>query len=534
MPSNAPVAPVTLVSKFAERIQRQSRWRGRLIVMGFGMLGACALPPLHLLPLLVPAFAGLIWSFAAATRRRAAFGAGWWFGFGYFVAGLYWLAIPLTLDLVRFGWMIPFAVFGISGVLALFTGLATWITHETRLGGAARVLMLAAAWGGAEWLRGYVLTGFPWNLTATAWTATPAMIQSAALYGAYGLSAITVAICAMPALLGDQHVARTSAFRWIAGAVVALAAIWIAGMIRLATAENGTVDGVRLRIVQGNIAQSLKWDPARRQTNFDTYLRLTNSEGFNRITHVIWPETAIDFRFQTRFASARLGSANEARLRAAIPAAGLLITGAVRDQTGKAYNSVHAIDSSGAIVATYDKHHLVPFGEFVPLRGVLGALGIEKIVHGRGDFDAGPGPRTLTHAKLPPVSPLVCYEAIFPGSVASRRSRPMWLLNVTNDAWFGHSSGPYQHLASARLRAVEEGLPLVRAANTGISAIIDAYGRELERLDLGKRGTIDGGLPKAIARTPYGRFGDWMLLVVISLLAAAAFIARATKWTRAS
>ena len=195
------------------------------------------------------------------------------------------------------------------------------------------------------------------------------------------------------------------------------------------------------------------------------------------------------------------------------------------------WNSVHAIGPGGGILASYDKFHLVPFGEYVPLRRWLGALGVEKLVQGQADFSTGPGPRTLVLPGLPPVGPLICYEAIFPGRVTARGDRPAWLLNLTNDAWFGISSGPYQHVAMARMRAVEEGLPLVRAANSGVSAVVDAHGRVLASLGLGRRGVVDAALPRALAGPPpYGRYGDWILLpLVLALGLVLAWLRRARR-----
>lgn len=504
------------------------RWRSRLIALGAGVLAAAALPPVHALPLLIPAFVLLVWLLDRSTSGWRAFGAGFWFGCGYHIAGLYWLAWPLTLDLARFGWMIPFAVFGISGGLAIFTGLATAAVHRTRARGLSRILYLAVAWAAAEWVRGHVLSGFPWNLLANAWTVVPDMLQSAAAIGAYGLSALTVLIAALPALWLARATGPRLAFGGPIAALVLLALLWAGGAWRLAANPPEAVPGVRMRIVQGAIAQSLKWDPAERLRNFQTYLALSGMKPTGAdarpVTHLVWPETALDFRFQTAYAGARLTPGMIQALRAVIPAGGLLLTGIIRDNGRRSWNSIQAVTQDGRVAGTYDKHHLVPFGEYVPARGILAALGVEKIAHGRGDYAAADAPRTLTLPGLPAVGPQICYEAIFPGNVVAA-PRPGWMLNVTNDAWFGHTSGPYQHLASARLRAVEEGLPLVRAANTGISAVIDAHGRTVARLGLGQRGVLDAPLPRAAPATLYARWGDWILLPLLLVLGVCGVIA---------
>jgi apolipoprotein N-acyltransferase len=290
--------------------------------------------------------------------------------------------------------------------------------------------------------------------------------------------------------------------------------LWSSGALRLANAETGNVPGVTLRIVQPNIAQALKWHPDYRDGHFATFLRLSSAPSERPITHIIWPETAIPF----------IVSADNARRRvmaSVIKNDGLLLTGAVRTsprgtQPYQLWNSFHAIDKNAEIVATYDKFHLVPFGEYVPFRRWLG---FTKLTAGRTDFSAGTGPKTIRISGLPPFTPLICYEIIFPDKVTETNSSARWLLNVTNDAWFGTSSGPYQHFAMARLRSVEQGLPLVRAANTGISAVTDAYGRVAGRLGLNEQGVVDTGLPKSIlGNTLFSFFGSWPIVLTSALL----------------
>jgi apolipoprotein N-acyltransferase len=294
--------------------------------------------------------------------------------------------------------------------------------------------------------------------------------------------------------------------------------------VRLADADPRPVAGVRLRLVQGNIPQTLKWVAGRREETFTRYIDLTRGPGFDRITHAVWPETAIDYRLITDYSAVRIEGERRARLASAVPRGGALILGAIRDSGGRWYNSVHVVGPQGTALATYDKHHLVPFGEYVPLRGLLRHLGVEQLAHGIGDYSAGTGPETLAVPGAPPVGPLICYEAIFPGDVVGT-PRPGWMVNVTNDAWFGLTSGPYQHFASARLRAVEEGLPLVRAANTGITAVVDAYGRVTARLPIMTTGVLDAALPRAtIQPTLYARFGDLSLLLLLVAGGGPAFV----------
>jgi apolipoprotein N-acyltransferase len=518
-------APVEAKPGLADRLAAWRGWRRRGAAILLGALAVAALPPLYAIPLLWVAFPGLLLLLNGAANWRQAVWIGWWFGFGFFVGGLYWLAWPLTLDLEKFGWMIPFAVFGISAVLAIFPAAAAAITHATRMRGLARVLLFAAAWTAGEWLRGHLFTGFPWNLVATAWAAVEPVMQGAALVGAYGLGFVTIVIAGAPALLFEPTLRRAHRMLGMGAALALLAALWAWGAERIAGADARPVEGVRLRLVQGNIEQSLKWDASRREQTFAHYIALTRSPGFERITHVVWPETAIDYRFVSDYPASRIAGERQERIATAIPKDGALILGAIRDERRQWFNSVHVIGPDATVRATYDKYHLVPFGEYVPLRGLLRSLGVEKIAYGVGDYSPGSGPATVPVPGAPAMSPFICYEAIFAGNVAGR-PRPGWLVNVTNDAWFGLTSGPYQHFASARLRAVEEGLPLARAANTGITAVVDAYGRVTARMPIMSTGVLDAELPRATVQpTFYARLGDRSLLVLLLLgLALAAAI----------
>jgi apolipoprotein N-acyltransferase len=291
------------------------------------------------------------------------------------------------------------------------------------------------------------------------------------------------------------------------------------GAWRLAGGADPVVPGVRLRLVQPSIAQTLKWNPAEREANFRRQILLSTAPGAGPTpTTVIWSESAATFFLER-------DEPHRTALAAAVPPGGLLLTGAPRSdpppQPGRhVWNSLVALDGTGRILATYDKFHLVPFGEYVPFRSILP---IDSVAGGTIDYSAGPGPRTLSLPGLPPVGPLICYEAIFPGAVTDEAHRPAWLLNLTNDAWYGFTSGPFQHFAITRVRAVEEGLPMVRVANNGISGIIDAHGRVTARLSLDAVGFLDGALPVALPPTLYARFGDWLFAAL--LLLGAGFVA---------
>lgn len=489
--------------------------------MALGALAAGAMPPLFLVFLLVPAFTGLAWLVDASRHWRSAAAVGWWFGLGHFVAGIYWIASSFLVDAATFGWMIPFAITGLSALLAGFFAVATGLSRLLPGHGAGRALLLAACWAGLEWVRSWAFTGFPWNLVATTWVFSDAMIQGAALLGPYGLGLLTVWAAASPAYAGDGRRGGVLAVL----AFLLLAVAWGGGAVRLALAGPPASDGALLRLVQPNIQQHMKWRDDLRLAHVVRQIDMSHAppgpEGLPAA--VIWSETAVPF-----FLAADEGLLRE--VAAAVPPHGLLIAGAPRgarrsDGGLTVWNSLHAINPEGRVLATADKFHLVPFGEYVPLPGILG---LTKLTAGRTDFTPGDGPRTLHLPDLPPFSPLICYEIIFPAHVVDAADRPDWILNLTNDGWFGLTSGPHQHLAAARLRAVEEGLPVVRAANTGISAVIDSHGRLLAYLGLGRQGVIDAHLPPPLTATPYARFGNavTLLLVMIALAAGAALARR--------
>jgi apolipoprotein N-acyltransferase len=519
-------------------LDRQSPWRMRAMALLLGALGAAALPPVYALPVLIVSFSGLVLLVDRTPRPLAAIALGWFFAWGYFVAGIYWVANALLAVSSAFGWLLPFAIAGavggLSALLAAFPALAVGLARILWPAGPARILVLAIFWTLFEWLRGWVLTGFPWNLVGTCWGFSDAMNQFAALVGVWGLSLVTVIAAALPALLvdwsgrrsgEDATIRRTpSAAACIAGGLALLLAIWIGGSIRLSGSSVAMVPDVRLRLVQANVAPTEKASANRGAEVLDRHLRLTReTPGYDKITDVIWSETAEPFPLE-RFPDARMAAA------AAAPERGLLITGVLRTDSPdgdwkEIWNSMAVLDRSGQIVGGYDKFHLVPFGEYVPLHRFLPF--ISKFTPGIADFSAGPGPRTLRLPGLPPVGPLICYEAIFPGQVIDGGGdRPQWLLNITNDGWYGISAGPYQHFVSARLRAVEEGLPLVRAANTGISGAVDPYGRVLAQTQLGEATALDVDLPQPLQElTPYARWGDATTAVLLALVALVALAA---------
>jgi apolipoprotein N-acyltransferase len=532
--ASAPAGRAGLLQRPAAALMALAGWRRLALAALFGALAAAALPPLYAVPVLVPAFTAAVWMLRGARDGRQAALTGWAFGTGYFAAGLYWVGIAFLVDAERFGWAMPFAVGGLAAGLALFPALGFWLTHLARrrfgLDGVALVLAFAAAWLVAEGLRAWIFTGFPWNLVGTVWAFSAAALQPAALGGVWLLSLLTVAAAAAPAALTAPSRRRAAALAAVAVLLALPLAGWGFGVWRLAAAPlpgspaSLAVPEVRLRLVQPAIPQALKWRSDQRAANLRLQAEMSLGPGHGNRTLIIWPETAVPYLL-----------AAEPRLReelaALVPPGGYLIAGAPRVDParpdGEIWNSLHALDDSGQIAATYDKVHLVPFGEYTPLRSLLG---LAKLTAGARDFSAGPGPVSLALTGVPPFSPLICYEVIFPGAVtppAGQGPHPRWLLNLTNDAWFGNSSGPYQHFASTRIRAVEEGLPLVRAANNGISAVIDAYGRIVGRTNLNDREILDASLPSA-AETPtiYSYASNLLYLIELLFTTCVIIVAR--------
>jgi len=511
--------------RLAQTIGGLRSWRRHGLAMVFGACATAAFAPAYIFPLLIPAFTGLLWLLDGVRRPREALALGWSFGFGHMASGLYWVGLAFLVDAERFAALLPIAVGAMAGGMAIFPALAILLAWYSRMRGPARVTVLAGVWLAVEWLRSWILTGFPWNLIGTAWSFSPEMMQIAALGGVWVLSLLTVAAAAAPAVLGETATApvhRHGRIGFVVTVFGVLAVVWLGGALRLASAPaagEAVVEGVRLRLVQASIPQSLKWDPARRRANVISQIRLSLGRGFEKTTHVIWPETAVPFLLDRNAEMRRL-------IARAVPPGGSLITGAPRGSSAQVWNSIFALDGRGQILATYDKHHLVPFGEYVPFRSFLP---VEKLAPGNIDFTPGPGPARFSIPGLPVASPLVCYEVIFPGQVVAPGARPAWLLNVTNDAWFGTSLGPYQHFASARMRTVEEGLPLVRAANTGITAVVDGYGRLIGHLGLNEIDVLDADLPQPTASIPlYAKIGNWSVVFLIFCMTLVTFVLRRT------
>jgi len=524
-------------------------WRRGAIAFAAGGVSVLAMAPFFAFPVLLLTLPILVWLIdgseasgsgagSGTWRDSAPFAAalaGWWFGFGYFVFGLFWVGEAFLVEAETFAWLLPFAVTLLPAGLALFFALATGLARLAWPEGSVRILVLAVALAGAEWLRGHLFTGFPWNVLGYALTYPLELMQAASIFGIYGLTLLAVSILAAPLVVAAEPRPASGGLwqRWrgVVAAAAALALLYGYGAATLAHAPEETIGGVRFRIVQPSVPQREKWLPEKQGAIFADHLDLSRRSPTGRvddlagITHLVWPEAAMPFLPLTR------PEALDA-IAGLLPEGGYLLTGALRlatdaealrlpaPENGRraVFNSLLVFASDGSLAGRYDKTHLVPFGEYLPFQTTLEAIGLRQLTRLRGGFAVGERPRPLVAVPgLPLVGGLICYEAIFPAAVVQGSTRPGVLVNVTNDGWFGNTTGPRQHFHQARVRAVEEGLTLVRAANNGISAVIDPYGRVLARIGLNERGVIDSPLPLPRQQPLYARFGE---LVFLALLAA--------------
>ena len=473
---------------------------------GLGAVMTLSTPPVGAFFVLLLCVPGFIWLALNSKTKKETFLTGWAFGAGYFIFGLYWVSVALFVDISQFWWVLPLSAILGPAVIALYYALVPLLAWRYRKNEAAYGLMFVVAWAQIEWMRGHAFTGFPWNLAGYTWQHVLPVMQANAAVGIYGLTLLTLLWAAAPALGRKSAVALTLLFLLVVGT----------GWARFAFHPVMQLGDNTVRIVQPNIQESLKWNKADLHINFMHSLGISAQPTVLKqpITFVIWPETALMPDQQPSSLTMQLFQAN-------LPKGSTAVLGALRVADRQIYNSVTIADKNLSIVAQYDKHHLVPFGEFMPFRKFLNMTPVgNRVADIIGDFTRGPGVTTLHIGDgLPKPSPLICYEAIFPGEVADETDRPDWLVNVTNDSWYGRTAGPHQHLESARVRAIEEGLPLVRAANTGISATIDPLGRIIGMLPLGKEGVVDTILPAPLhTMTLYARFGDTLFFLMLVLL----------------
>jgi apolipoprotein N-acyltransferase len=504
----------------AAALTRVTGWRRWAIAFAAGVGAALAQAPFYALPLMAIGYCALIFLLdgarASKTPSKSGFAAGWFFGFGYFLPGLYWLGFAFMVQAEQFAWMAPFAVMGMPAFLALFFGAAGAVIARVKAEGWRRIFLAAGVIMIAEYARGHILTGLPWNLPGQALAGTAAGAQTAAFWGVYGLSLLTLLIAMAPA-------AGRSVLKGAGLMLAATAALYAIGAVRLALHPLSYRPDAFVRIVQPNIPQREKIDSDLWSRNYKRHIDLSAAPGpESGALFVLWPENAVPVIDEVP------EGLDEVSQR--LPKNAVLVTGAVRRETdakGKenVYNSIAVVSETATgrkVTANYDKHHLVPFGEYLPMSGLLRSVGLAQLAPYDEGFAFGDGPKTINAVEGPPFAALVCYEAIFPGRVYPKGERPEWIATVTNDGWFGDSSGPRQHLDQARLRTIETGLPMARSANTGVSALFDGAGRLIARVPLYQTGVIDNPLPQPLAPTLYQRFGDtlfWLLMAAVFALA---------------
>jgi apolipoprotein N-acyltransferase len=536
-------------------------WRRAAIAFGAGSISTVAFAPYFAWPILFVTFPVLVWLLDGAganvrPRRAAAIGL-WWFAFGYFFFGLMWIGEAFLVEAEIFAWLLPFAVTALPAGLSLFWALAGaimvgfWRDPARDEGSArkqgddrlavvvSRVALLAVGIGLAEYARGSLFTGLPWNVPGIALTYPLAMMQAAGVFGIYGLTVWAVWLCALPAVLLARHGAGHEMRSWrqtaslIVGLVVLpLVVAFGLGSWRLAAPPSPPLANVKVRIVQPSVPQRDKWIGAKQGAIFADHIDLSRRDASGRlddlagITHVLWPEAAMPFGpLAHPEALAAIGQM--------LPTGATLLAGALRSEgegsDRRAYNSLLVLGAGGTLVGLYDKIHLVPFGEYLPFQSALEAIGLQSLTRQRGGFARGTSPKQLLAVPgLPLIGPMICYEAIFPGETGSRSGqRPGLLVIVTNDGWFGNSTGPPQHFHQARIRAVEQGMSVLRAANNGISAVVDPEGRVMASLNLNVRGSIESSVLEARAQPLYAQYGDSIFAL---LLFSFCLILLALRW----
>lgn len=498
-----------------------NRWGRIAVALLAGLLAALVHPPFNFWPGLV-GYPLLMLLAERSLKVRGAFWTGWLFGFSYFFVGCWWVAEAFSVNPAQ-AWMAPFAASLLPAGIGLFTGTAAAIYRALKPKGGVRVLLFVAVFSLFEWLRGHVLTGFPWNPVGASWKAGSAPSQLASVVGVYGLGVVTLLAASAFAPLMAAWKNRSAVFAAVGG-VALFAALFAFGAVRLSTTEVKNSDTL-VRIVQANVPQENKWSREYYNGILDRYLDLTSAPAERMPDVVLWPESALPDLANNIFAREDAVRMSSALKEGQILLAGLSRADAMPGQDPVYFNSLFALTAMGAeglrIDAIYDKHRLVPFGEYLPMGDAMSAVGIRSLVQMPADLSSGPSPTAISVPNLSSVQPLICYESLFPGFTDGRKgSRPGWIANVSNDAWFGQTSGPIQHLNLASYRAIETGLPMARATPTGVSAMIDPLGRIVSgsMIASGEAKAVDVWLPIPLAVTPYGMWGDVPYAIMLFML----------------
>ncbi len=518
-------------------------WRRGLMLLAAGLVAGTSVPPLFVLPALFLAMPIWVWALDGAeteTGWRRLFGAafqiGFCFGLGYFSFALHWLGSAFFVDGGFLLVVMPFAILALAAVMALFWGLASAAAHLVWSHSPLRLQALATIVAAAEFIRGHILTGFPFDLVGYALTANEQMMQAANLFGIYGLTFVAILISMSPALIwpADER-SLTTRLAPFFGALLLIAAQVGYGQQRLQSTEVPSRNDVQIRLVQPNIDQAVKWQAESREFTVDRLISLSETQldptdnGLEDVSILIWPEAALPF-FLSEYPEAL------ARFARMLPDDTLLLTGAPRRDTlaQSDFNSVMAINGEGEVIAAYDKQHLVPVGEFLPFKSFFAQFGLTQFVPGLAGWTHGTTPRLMMPEGSPAFLALVCYEAIFSGDLGANAEQAEYILNVTNDGWFAGSIGPAQHFHHARLRAVESGLPMIRVANTGITALVDPLGRILGQVVPDQMGLLDGALPERLETTLFQRWQHWPFFIALMLSAGLVLVAKRFSGRRRS
>jgi apolipoprotein N-acyltransferase len=487
-----------------------------------GLLLGLTTAPIYAFPLLFISFPLILHILSFVQNRKEAFWLGFLYGFGFFLTSTYWVAFSFLVAGDSYAWATPLIILIVPSFFAFYIAIVFLLLFTLNIKSLAKVIVFSAIWTGLEIIRGYSLllidtTGFPWNLIGYSWSFSDHVPQIISISGIYGLSFLTVLIASLPYLsLRDFIIYRKLSVSPILFSLTLLAALQIFGMQRIPNEQEFT--NLNLRIIHPNITKHHGFQRKNLINNMNKHIKL--SAAYNSSADlVIWPESGVSFPVDK-------DDDDFTFLKAAIPQGAFLITGAPRYEKSLYFNSILLLNDEAKVVNYYDKINLVPFGEYIPHRKLIP---FDSLVNLGQDFTAGKSLKTF-NVKGSNFTPLICYDGIFPHQVASPKSE--WLLNITNDIWFYRainginiSSGPYQHFDIIKSRAIEEGLPMIRAANAGISAVIDPYGRVIEKLGLDEEGVIDSKLPKKTSKTTiFSKYGNKPIFALIGFILCLAFI----------
>lgn len=492
-----------------------------------GTLLAVALPPFYQLWAAFVSFSLMLYISSRKDSLCNLAAIGYWFGFGYFALGFYWIGNALLVDIERTGWLYPITLVlngAFFGVFAIFPFMLTKFSKLIFL----KILLLASGWCLSEWFRGFFLTGFPWNPISSVLAISPNLLQTLAWWGTYGLSLIVVIIFAWPTIWLNKPNYKTFIAALLAP--IALVVLWEYGTFVISHRPKiNHGKAIMVRLVQPSIPQSLKWDKESLEENLKEYVELSHGLDSNHIDFTLWGETAVPYDLTYDMEQVR-------KIRQSAPRYGYLISGFIRYEPDgnryKPFNSFGVMNRKGSVVAVYDKSHLVPFGEYIPLREYLPKW-IKPVANTISEFGRGIKFETIKLEDYPEFAPLICYEIIFSDEVVRKDNKPKWAIVLTNDGWYGISSGPYQHLVAAQMRAVEEGISIVRSANSGISAVVNPYGEVTAQIPLGERGFLDTMVkPDEARKTIFGICGNYIPLTMSCLILLFAFLLSRIKFRK--